>query len=106
MTDGIGGGFLDNPVQAGLQGISKRRASTVTTRRDPRERAADDLVRRCFRAERANQLWVADMTYVPTWAGFIYLAVVMDVFLIIVADLFFGGVPAVRLPGPKPEAVP
>lgn len=66
--------------RAGLQGISKRRASTVTTRRDPRERPAADLVRRCFRAERANQLWVADMTYVPTWAGFIYLAVVLDVF--------------------------
>ncbi|KAF1009329.1 MAG: hypothetical protein E5299_01863 [Burkholderia gladioli] len=66
--------------RAGLQGISKRRASTVTTRRDPRQRPAADLVERRFRAERANQLWVADMTYVPTWAGFIYLAVVMDVF--------------------------
>ncbi len=66
--------------QAGLQGISKRRATTVTTRRDPRERPAADLVMRRFRAERANQLWVADMTYVPTWAGFVYLAVVMDVF--------------------------
>ncbi len=66
--------------RAGLQGISKRRASTVTTRRDPRERPAADLVKRRFCAEGANQLWVADMTYVPTWAGFIYLAVVMDVF--------------------------
>lgn len=66
--------------QVGLQGISKRWATTVTIRRDPRERPAADRVKRHFRAERANQLWVADMTYVPTWAGFIYLAVVMDVF--------------------------
>lgn len=66
--------------QAGLQGISKRRASIVTTRRDPRERPVADLVMRRFSAERANQLWVADMTYVPMWAGFVYLAVVMDVF--------------------------
>ena len=34
---------------------------------------------RSFRADAANQLWGADMTYVPTWAGFIYLAVVVDV---------------------------
>jgi putative transposase len=40
---------------------------------------APDLVRRRFLAEAPNQLWVADMTYVPTWAGFIYLAVVIDV---------------------------
>ncbi len=64
--------------RAGLQGISKRRTTTMTTRRDPRERPAGDLVKRRFRAERANPLWVADMTYVPTWAGFIYLAVVFE----------------------------
>jgi putative transposase len=36
-------------------------------------------VERTFRAERPDQLWVADITYVPTWAGFLYLAIVLDV---------------------------
>jgi putative transposase len=65
---------------AGIQGISKRRAFVITTKRDKRERPAPDLVNRSFKAERPNRLWVADMTYVPTWAGFLYLAVVLDVF--------------------------
>ena len=43
------------------------------------QRPAPDLVKRQFTAAGPNQLWVADMTYVPTWAGFIYLAVVLDV---------------------------
>ena len=62
-----------------IRGISRRRGFTVTTRRDGKQRGAPDLVRRKFEADGANQLWVADMTYVPTWAGFIYLAVVLDV---------------------------
>ena len=66
--------------RAGIQGISKRRAYTVTTARDRRRQPAPDLVRRAFRAEAPDVLWVADMTYVPTWAGFVYLAVVLDVF--------------------------
>lgn len=65
--------------QHGIRGVSRRRAWCVTTTRDKRQRPAPDLVERKFAAERANQLWVADMTYVPTWAGFIYLAVVLDV---------------------------
>ena len=64
---------------AGLRGISRRRSWCVTTRRDKSQRAAPDLVRRQFKATNINQLWVADMTYLPTWAGFIYLAVVVDV---------------------------
>ena len=40
----------------------------------------DDLVNRGFRASRPNQLWVADLTYVATWAGFAYVAFVIDVF--------------------------
>jgi putative transposase len=63
---------------AGLRGITRRRFVT-TTRRDERARPAPDLVERHFRAERANELWVADLTYIPTWAGFVYLAVVLDV---------------------------
>jgi putative transposase len=63
----------------GIRGVSRRRGFVVTTRRDERQRPAPDLVKREFTANGANQLWVADMTYVPTWAGFIYLAVVLDV---------------------------
>ena len=51
----------------------------LTTRREAGQSKAPDLVKRQFVAEGPNQLWVADMTYVPTWAGFIYLAVVLDV---------------------------
>jgi putative transposase len=62
----------------GLRGVSRRRAYTVTTRRDERQRPAPDLVQRRFQSDLPNALWVADMTYVPTWSGFIYLAVVLD----------------------------
>ena len=62
-----------------LRGVSRRRGFVTTTRRDPRQRPAPDLVNRRFVAEAPNVLWVADITYVPTWAGFIYLAVVLDV---------------------------
>ena len=64
---------------AHIRGVSRRRAFVVTTRRDKDRQPAPDLVKREFKADAANQLWVADMTYVPTWAGFIYLAVVLDV---------------------------
>jgi putative transposase len=64
--------------RAGLQGISRRRF-VATTRRDEAARPAPDLVGRRFEAGGPNQLWVADITYVPTWAGFLYLAVVLDV---------------------------
>lgn len=63
---------------AGIRGVSRRRGFTVTTERDRRQRAAPDLVKRHFHAEQIDQLWVADMTYIPTWAGFLYLAVVID----------------------------
>jgi putative transposase len=63
---------------AGLVGVSRRK-STITTVRDG-VRQAPDLVDRNFTADRPNLLWVADITYIPTWAGFLYLAVVLDVF--------------------------
>ena len=63
----------------GIRGVSRRRGFIVTTRRDERQRPAPDLVKREFSADGPNQLWVADMTYVPTWAGFIFLAIVLDV---------------------------
>ena len=63
----------------GLRGVSRRKFVT-TTQRDPRARPAADLVDRNFYAHAPNVLWVADITYVPTWAGFLYLAVVLDAF--------------------------
>ena len=62
-----------------LQGVCKRRSYTVTTERNKKALPAPDLVERAFVADAPNELWVADMTYVPTWAGFIYLAIVLDV---------------------------
>ena len=63
---------------AGIAGASRRR-SAKTTRRDQRAaRVAPDLVDRDFSAAGADRLWVADITYVRTWAGFLYLAVVLD----------------------------
>jgi putative transposase len=60
-----------------LQGISRRKA-VVTTQRSETGRPAPDLVDRQFTVTARDQLWVADITYVPTWAGFLYLAVVLD----------------------------
>ncbi|MDB6043159.1 MAG: Integrase, catalytic region [Gammaproteobacteria bacterium] len=65
--------------RAGLQGVQKRRF-LCTTRSGTPERWAPDLVDRNFVADRPDALWVADVTYVPTLAGFLYLAVVLDVF--------------------------
>ncbi len=62
---------------AGLQGASRRRWA-LTTVRDRKARPAPDLVERNFVAEGRDRLWVADITYIPTWAGFLYLAVVVD----------------------------
>ena len=62
---------------AGIEGVSRRR-KTRTTRRRPDARPVPDLVERNFAAEGPDRLWVADITYVPTWAGFLYLAVVVD----------------------------
>lgn len=64
---------------AGIAGVSRRKASR-TTFRDQRVRPACDLVDRNFYADEPDRLWVADITYVPTWAGFLYLAVVLDAF--------------------------
>jgi transposase InsO family protein len=65
---------------AGLRGVV-RGATVRTTRPADREAATSpDLVQRQFTAERPNQLWVADFTYVATWRGFVYVAFVIDVF--------------------------
>lgn len=62
---------------AGLQGVTRRKA-IWTTIREPGAQPAPDLVQRNFDVDGPDQLWVADITYISTWAGFLYLAVVMD----------------------------
>jgi putative transposase len=64
---------------AELYGVS-RRGWVITTVRDRAARRAPALVARNFTATEPDQLWVADITYIPTWAGFLYLAVVLDAF--------------------------
>ena len=64
--------------QARIQGVHRRRRVT-TTSQNPERVAAPDLVRREFTADRPDQLWVADITYIPTRAGFLYLAALIDV---------------------------
>jgi len=63
----------------GLRGISRGKA-VRTTRPDPAVACPFDHVNRQFVAERPNQLWVSDFTYVSTWQGFVYVAFVIDVF--------------------------
>jgi putative transposase len=63
--------------QKGIRGVSRRKWTTTTVR-DRTASVAPDLVKRSFAAQCPNQLWVADITYVPTWAGFLYVAVVLD----------------------------
>ena len=65
--------------EMGLAGLSRRKG-TRTTRRDDTARPAPDLVERRFETDAPDPLWVADITYVPTWAGFLFLAVVVDAF--------------------------
>ncbi len=64
---------------AGLVGVSRHRG-VRTTIRQPEAPAALDHVQRDFTAQEPNQLWVADITYIPTWAGFLFLAIVLDVY--------------------------
>jgi putative transposase len=63
---------------AGLQGVMPKRF-VRTTVSDEANAVSIDLVDREFKASGPDQLWVADITYVPTWAGFLYLSVVLDV---------------------------
>ena len=62
---------------AGLQGATRRR-KWRTTKRDRDARPAPDLVERDFSVRCPDQLWSPNITYVPTWSGFLYLAVVVD----------------------------
>jgi putative transposase len=64
----------------GLAGAVRGRAWVTTTQSQPALDRPRDLVDRAFQATRPNQLWVSDFTYVATWAGFVYVAFVIDVF--------------------------
>ena len=66
--------------QMGLRGVVRGRSFKTTTIVDEDAERPADLVQRNFRADRPNQLWVADITYVATWIGFVYVAFVTDVF--------------------------
>jgi putative transposase len=65
--------------QQGLRGV-RRGKQFVTTRPDNAATRPPDHVQRCFRADRPNELWVVDFTYVPTWSGMAFTAFVTDVF--------------------------
>jgi putative transposase len=62
---------------AGLRGCMRAK-KRGTTRRDPRVAPAPDLLRRDFVAARPNRVWLADITYIPTQEGFLYLAFILD----------------------------
>jgi putative transposase len=61
-----------------IQGVSRRRGRVRTTTPDKKAAPAPDLVNRDFSASQPNQTWVADITYVPTYEGWLFLAAVMD----------------------------
>ena len=63
--------------QAGIQGVSRRRGFKTTTK-DPAATPTADLVDRNFTAAGPDQLWVGDITFIPTYTGFLFLAVVLD----------------------------
>ena len=65
--------------QMGLQGAVRGRRTRTTVRKDTDPRPLD-LVNRDFRAGRPNQLWVADLTYVPISTGFAYVALITEAF--------------------------
>jgi putative transposase len=65
--------------QAGISGLIERKRGR-TTIRVPGVRVADDLVQRQFRPAAPNVLWVADLTYLRTWQGWLYLAAVQDAY--------------------------
>jgi len=65
--------------KAGLQGCMRGRRKG-TTRRGKRSAAAEDLVKRDFAATQVDRIWVADITYVATQEGFLYLAFILDVY--------------------------
>jgi putative transposase len=66
--------------ELGIEGISRRRKKVFTTVQDPDAVRAPDLVNRNFKAAAPNQLWVTDLTYVPTRSGMAYVCFIVDAF--------------------------
>jgi putative transposase len=64
--------------QAGLQGVSRRGRRRATTQRDELAAAAPDRLQRRFVADGPDRVWVADLTYLPTGEGWLFLGVIMD----------------------------
>jgi len=64
----------------GLSGARRGKAFTITTHHDDRQQRPADLVERKFRAPGPNRLWVADLTYVKTHSGWVYVAFIIDVY--------------------------
>ncbi len=74
----VGRGRVRHLMRAhGIQEVSRRRWRKTAVR-DRGDLAAPDLVERSFEADGPTELWVADIPYVPTWSGFLFLAVVID----------------------------
>ena len=65
--------------ELGIEGVRRGR-KVRTTRADEKANRPPDLVGRRFVASRPNELWVTDLTYVPTWAGMVYVSFITDVF--------------------------
>lgn len=63
-----------------IQGVSRRRGRVRTTTPDKRQAPAPDLLKRDFNATRPDQTWVADITYVPTYEGWLFVAPIMDLY--------------------------
>ena len=63
-----------------LEGVVRGKRKPITTMANEVDTRPDDLVERNFSAAAPNALWVADLTYVSTWSGFVYVAFVIDVF--------------------------
>jgi putative transposase len=66
--------------ELGIEGVRRGRSFKITTRRDERQPKPADLVDRVFQAAAPNRLWVADLTYVRTFDGWVYVAFVVDVY--------------------------
>jgi putative transposase len=63
-----------------IEGVSRQRRKVFTTRQDPAAVRAPDLVKRIFTATAPNELWVTDLTYVPTRSGMAYVCFIVDAF--------------------------
>jgi|GEM_PF-1708601 putative transposase len=71
--------------QMGLRGVVRGKAKRTIVAAD-HDQWPLDLVRRIFKADRPNQLWKADFTYVTTWSGFVYVFFIIDVFSRMIVD--------------------